>query len=74
MTGTQIAILLLSLACILNAINCQLLKRQNQHLLDLIDAAYDEIGDLLKDNKFFCSELKTFANTLSVLLDSIKKG
>ena len=73
MTGTQIAILILAVACILNAINCQLLNRQNKLMMDLVEETLEEVGNQLKDNLFFSKQLKESYKKLSVLLDSIKK-
>ena len=74
MTGTQIAILLLSLACILNAINCMILKHKNKLIMKLVEEALEEVGDQLKDNLFFSKQLKESYKKLSDLLDSTKKG
>ena len=74
MTGTQIAILLLSLACILNAINCMILNHKNKLIMELVEEALEEVGDQLKDNLFFSKQLKESYKKLSDLLDSMKKG
>lgn len=74
MTGTQIAILLLSLACILNAINCMILNHKNKLIMNLVQEALEEVGDQLKDNLFFSKQLKESYKKLSDLLDSTKKG
>lgn len=73
MTGTQIAILLLSLACILNAINCMILNHKNKLIMSLVQEALEEVGDQLKDNLFFSKQLKESYKKLSDLLDSTKK-
>lgn len=73
MTGTQIAILLLSLACILNAINCMILNHKNKLIMNLVQEALEEVGDQLKDNLFFSKQLKESYKKLSDLLDSTKK-
>lgn len=74
MTGTHIAILLLSLACILNAINCMILNHKNKLIMSLVQEALEEVGDQLKDNLFFSKQLKESYKKLSDLLDSTKKG
>lgn len=74
MTGTQIAILLLSLACVLNAINCMILNHKNKLIMNLVEEALEEVGDQLKDNLFFSKQLKESYKKLSDLLDSTKKG
>lgn len=74
MTGTQIAILLLSLACALNAINCMILNHKNKLIMNLVQEALEEVGDQLKDNLFFSKQLKESYKKLSDLLDSTKKG
>lgn len=74
MTGTQIAILLLSLVCILNAINCMILNHKNKLIMNLVQEALEEVGDQLKDNLFFSKQLKESYKKLSDLLDSTKKG
>ena len=74
MNGTQLAVLLLAIAVILTNINLVFVKKQNKLLMELIDRNQDELGDLLKDNKFFAAQLKKFASELSDLLDLIKRG
>lgn len=66
MNGSQLAILLLAVAMILTNINLALVKRQQAHFMDLIDAAFDSIGEIMKNQRDFCAEL-------SDLLDLIKK-